>query len=65
MTTTAKLYRRAHHVIERAEIKTASLRLWIGYAIALEKNEAWRVMMIGPKIWALLFISLTLIALIA
>jgi len=64
MTTTEKLYRRAHNVIARAQNETAPLRMWLGYAIALEKNEAWKALMIGPKIWAFLFISLTLIAMV-
>lgn len=64
MTYTAKFYRIAHNIISWADRKTASIRMWMGYALSLEKNRAWQAVLLAIASFLFIPVVLTIITLL-
>jgi len=62
MTYTTKLYRRLHDLNAWYNERTHSLRMWLGFAQALQKNRAKHVIML---FWISYMFIPTIITLIA
>ena len=65
MTYKTKLYRRLHDLNAWYNERTHSLRMWIGYAQALQKNRAHTALWLGPRIFGGIMVFFTLIALLS
>lgn len=64
MTYTAKFYRIAHVAISCADRKTASIRMWMGYAFVLPKNRAWQAVLVAVASFLAIPVVLTIITLL-